>query len=240
MSRASYETGATPMSDPDIATEIEFAALPPLLEACAAFCAATPEAAPAAYDVLIQAARQLVTLHDADMFEDMPEEPYSLHDFHHRWPAAVALCEFVHGMLVFHSAADGFDERDVARAERVYPGRIVELDYTDGSLWVHPDDTVSWNLSLPEFDPEDIHARCTVCGKPAHWVSNPPNGYWCHDMIPARGTEHPADPKLQVKEEVDDHGVVRVIDVGPKFSPEFLKMAAAAWRDAEANEKEGS
>lgn len=52
----------------------------------------------------------------------------------HRWPMAVHKTELVHGVLLF---AGHFDERDVATAQRTYPGRRIILN-ADHRLEVHP------------------------------------------------------------------------------------------------------
>lgn len=52
----------------------------------------------------------------------------------HRWPTAAEKVELGRGVLLFTGV---FDERDLAIAERTYPGRRVLLN-VDGGIEVHP------------------------------------------------------------------------------------------------------
>ncbi|WP_433326216.1 Uma2 family endonuclease [Spirillospora sp. CA-294931] len=62
---------------------------------------------------------------------DLPdsEEPVLIDSFAHRWPTAAEKSELWDGCPVFYGA---WDERDVAIAERAYPGRVVRLDQPPG------------------------------------------------------------------------------------------------------------
>ncbi|MEV2255853.1 hypothetical protein AB0I94_35750 [Streptomyces sp. NPDC050147] len=51
-----------------------------------------------------------------------------------RWPTGATKSELIHGVLYFTGA---FDQRDVATAERAYPGRRALVN-RDGALEVHP------------------------------------------------------------------------------------------------------
>lgn len=63
-----------------------------------------------------------------------PADPITVEVFLARWPSAAHACELIDGALVFSGA---FDARDVAAAQRTYPGRDVSVD-ADGALWVRP------------------------------------------------------------------------------------------------------
>ncbi|MFJ4649706.1 hypothetical protein ACIP5Y_00370 [Nocardia sp. NPDC088792] len=65
-----------------------------------------------------------------------PETLFDLDVWLHRWPASVYATELHYGVLVF-TGRDQFDDRDVAIAERTYPGRRILLNDT-GKLEVHP------------------------------------------------------------------------------------------------------
>ncbi|MGW5657221.1 hypothetical protein [Streptomyces humi] len=65
-----------------------------------------------------------------------PHEPITAAVYLNRWPSAVVRAEFLHGVLLFYG---DFDERDIAIAQRTYPGRRVLLN-ADCGLEVHPAD----------------------------------------------------------------------------------------------------
>ncbi|MFD6891153.1 hypothetical protein [Streptomyces sp. NPDC059957] len=54
--------------------------------------------------------------------------------FLHRWPSGVQRTELIRGVMLF---TGDFDERDIAAAERTYPGRHILLN-ADGGIEVHP------------------------------------------------------------------------------------------------------
>ncbi|WP_067479863.1 Uma2 family endonuclease [Actinomadura hibisca] len=62
---------------------------------------------------------------------DLPhsEEPILIDAFGHRWPTGAEKIELWDGCPVFYGE---WDERDVAIAERAYPGRVVRLDQPPG------------------------------------------------------------------------------------------------------------
>lgn len=62
---------------------------------------------------------------------DLPscEEPILIDAFGHRWPTGAEKVELEDGCPIFYGA---WDERDVAIAERTYPGRVIRLDQPAG------------------------------------------------------------------------------------------------------------
>lgn len=62
---------------------------------------------------------------------DLPhcEDPILIDAFGHRWPTGAEKVELWDGCPVFYGE---WDERDVAIAERAYPGRVVRLDQPPG------------------------------------------------------------------------------------------------------------
>lgn len=62
---------------------------------------------------------------------DLPscEEPILVDAFGHRWPTGAEKVELEDGCPIFYGE---WDERDVAIAERTYPGRVVRLDQPAG------------------------------------------------------------------------------------------------------------
>ncbi|WP_200827304.1 Uma2 family endonuclease [Thermomonospora echinospora] len=62
---------------------------------------------------------------------DLPscEEPILVDAFGHRWPTGAEKVELEDGCPIFYGE---WDERDVAIAERTYPGRVVRLDQPPG------------------------------------------------------------------------------------------------------------
>lgn len=63
-----------------------------------------------------------------------PGEPMTVEACLHRWPSGVHRTELIYGVLVF---AGQFDDRDIATAQRTYPGRRVLLN-SGGGIEVHP------------------------------------------------------------------------------------------------------
>lgn len=63
-----------------------------------------------------------------------PDQRMTVEACLHRWPSGIHRTELIHGVLVF---SENFDERDVAAAQRTYPGRRVLLN-EDGCIEVHP------------------------------------------------------------------------------------------------------
>jgi hypothetical protein len=61
-------------------------------------------------------------------------EPFTIDALLHRWPTGAEKSELVRGVLLFSGT---FDERDVATAQRTYPGRRVLLN-AHGGIEVHP------------------------------------------------------------------------------------------------------
>ncbi|MFE9398682.1 hypothetical protein [Streptomyces flavidovirens] len=57
--------------------------------------------------------------------------------FIRRWPTGVHKAELIEGVILFTWMSGPFDERDVAAAQLVYPGRVVRLT-SEGNLKVHP------------------------------------------------------------------------------------------------------
>lgn len=66
-----------------------------------------------------------------DTGPDLPscEEPILVDAFGHRWPTGAEKVELEDGCPIFYGE---WDERDVAIAERTYPGRVVRLDQPAG------------------------------------------------------------------------------------------------------------
>lgn len=62
---------------------------------------------------------------------DLPssEDPILIDAFGHRWPTGAEKVELEDGCPIFYG---DWDERDVAIAERAYPGRVVRLDQPAG------------------------------------------------------------------------------------------------------------
>lgn len=57
------------------------------------------------------------------------EEPILIDSFGHRWPTGAEKVELEDGCPIFYG---DWDDRDVAIAERAYPGRVVRLDQPAG------------------------------------------------------------------------------------------------------------
>jgi len=64
----------------------------------------------------------------------LPQSPFTVDALLARWPSAIEKTELINGVLLFTGT---FDERDVATAERTYPGRRVLLNH-DAGIEVHP------------------------------------------------------------------------------------------------------
>lgn len=59
-----------------------------------------------------------------------PEDAFEIDVFTRRWPTGAEKVELQHGHPVFYGR---WDERDVAIAQRAYPGRVVRLDQRPGA-----------------------------------------------------------------------------------------------------------
>ncbi|MFF1399370.1 hypothetical protein ACFVZD_36930 [Streptomyces sp. NPDC058287] len=84
-----------------------------------------------------------------------PHSPMTVEALLHRWPTASEKVELIDGVLYFTGA---FDLRDVAIAERAYPGRRALLNRA-GCIEIHPAGAGEPTSVLDAYAPEQPVSR---------------------------------------------------------------------------------